>query len=555
MLKPIMASIQGVLSSVINRKDDICCLCLSKLHVDPIRLDYQVVMNVNKYEYDTVMEEVITFLFNEQMCNYVKAFNTLCEECGKAAITCYKFMQTCQKNSEYLTHVFEGITNSFDYTTDELDSKSLYVSLNLEDFTSKQFYDTKRGAKDRKAALKHFLALDRKSKITEEVCHKKMKEENEANTSVKKTRRKTTIPTTKMLDQASSDERKCKECKKTFLSNWNLRNHYIRVHAPKDFKCPECPRSYGSAAYLAAHKSESHCTVVCSECGKTFHNRHTLKMHEKGHHLSLVCQHCGRVYKNKSTFKKHVDLNICGQKARANPSEGKFTCDYCNKKYTQKISLRVHIQYEHGNYKAHICKFCNKKFWAQSRLKAHLVKHTREKKFTCSTCGGKFVSKESLLYHTRTHTGEKPYKCPHCDVRFLSASRRSDHVKRHHLGAELECETCHSKFSSRTFLLKHKKTHSKCEVKMNRNSESTAKSSIESQNPNMLETEESTVLWQINKVEEDEPCFEEIMDCEVDLNFDNKVYENDGQHCSEDGKVYLEVSDDTDEYMKMLSKM
>lgn len=62
-----MASIQDVLSSVIDRKDDICCLCLNQLYVDPIRLNYKVVMNVNNYEYETVMEEVITFVFNEQV--------------------------------------------------------------------------------------------------------------------------------------------------------------------------------------------------------------------------------------------------------------------------------------------------------------------------------------------------------------------------------------------------------------------------------------------------------------------------------------------------------
>lgn len=482
------------------------------------------------------------------MSSYIKAIDTLCQDCTNTAISCYKFMQTCQKNSEYLTNVFEGIANSFEYTTDEQDSKSLYVSLNLEDFTSKQFYDTKRGATDRKAALRHFRALDRKSKINEDIYLEKLKQEKAAKTSDKKKSRNSKSSISTSRRSADGVKVKCKECNKTYPSSWNLRNHYIRVHAPKTFKCPECPRSYGSAAYLEAHKTESHCTVVCSECGKTFYNRHTLKMHELGHHLSLVCQDCGRVYKNKSTFKKHVDLNICGQKTRASPSEGKYTCDYCNKKYTQKVSLRVHIQYEHGNYQAHVCTFCNKKFWAQSRLKAHMVKHTREKNFNCSICGGKFVSKESLLYHTRTHTGEKPYKCPHCDARFLSASRRSDHVKRHHLGATLECETCHSKFSSRTFLLKHKKTHSKCEVKMNFNTEVTStKTNFESQQNTAMKIEESAVLWKINKVEEEEPSFQEIMDCEVDLNFENKVYEN------EDGKVYLEVSDDADEYMKMLS--
>lgn len=361
-------------------------------------------------------------------------------------------------NSELLTNALNGLHLSIENTEESPDYKSLYVSLNTEDFTSLQFYDTKRPVQNVTSALRRFQSM-----VTKSV--KPIEEELYPGNSEGKTKLsakcKIPISTNDMMYDKDDTTIKCKECMKVYPSKLGLRNHYIRVHAPKLYQCTECHKKFGSPSYLEAHKVESHCEIVCPECGKTFNNRHTFKMHEMGHVLRFVCQHCGRVYKTRMTFKKHIEMKVCGQKTRASPADAKFTCDYCNKKYTQKVSLRVHIQYEHGNYKGHVCKYCDKKFWAQSRLKAHMVKHTKERNFKCDVCNGKFVTKESLLYHTRIHTGDKPYECNHCDARFLSASRRTEHVKRQHIDASLECEICGCKFSSQNYLHKHKKNHFK----------------------------------------------------------------------------------------------
>lgn len=497
------------------------------------------------------------------MCSYINTFNALCNQCTKTAISYYRYKHICLKNAEYLTDILDGVANNFEYATSELyDCKSLYVSLNLQDMTSKQFYDTKKTVTTPRAALRRFHILDntKKIKVEDTMSQKTIKKEKDNENGVaKKSRRTIDIPSSEMLyDKDNPNLIRCRECYKEYPTIWNLRNHFVRVHAPKVFKCSECPRSYGSETFLEAHKADSHCTVVCTECGKTFSNKHTLKMHELGHHLSLVCQDCGRKYKNKTTFKKHIELNVCGKETRANPAEAKYTCDYCNKKYTQKVSLRVHIQHEHGNYKSHVCEWCGKKFWAQSRLKAHSVKHTKERNFPCTICGGKFVTRESLLYHTRTHTGEKPYKCPHCECKFLSASRRTDHVKRHHLGATLECDICHCKFNSKTFLIKHKKCHMK-ENKDNltyKDVKMVMKPSYEEQSKNLTESSSESKtkdLWQLDKVED--TSFQTMIDSsEVDLEqFTEQVYEEvESQQSLEEEKVFIEVSDDADDYIKIL---
>lgn len=492
------------------------------------------------------------YFFFFQVGKYITSFDNICEKCAKITITSYTFIEMSKKNLESILNALSALTQSLEHTTNDLhDSKSLFLSLNLEDCTNKQLYDCVQLLHDPEIVLKRFKCLQKakkiKPKIESLIRSQKIKKQHKK--KEKKSRRLHSIPTSSMLfDEKDQMIIKCKECLNIYPTLWSLRNHYIRVHAPKNFKCSECSRSYGSQGYLDAHRKESHCEVICSECGKTFYNRHTLKMHEMGHYLSIICPDCGRVYKNKSTFKKHKEINICSQKTRADPSQAKYTCDYCNKKYTQKMSLRVHIQYEHGNYKAHICEWCGKKFWAQSRLKAHIVKHTKEKNFKCNICGGKFVSKESLLYHTRIHTGEKPYECPQCNSKFLSASRRSQHIKHHHIGPSLECDICCSKFNSRSLLQKHRKIHVQDDSDFIEVNSNAVKVEYVINEPKSLKdsTHNKKMIDTCQNVLSDDRVATQGIEAEKKETpqFMNRIYG--GTEINSDGEVYIEMCDSND---------
>ncbi|KAL0859849.1 hypothetical protein ABMA27_010189 [Loxostege sticticalis] len=455
-----MTALRSALDNLLHRKNDFCCLCLSIIYEKHIHIHDDVAVNISQEELNLPVSEVLTSVLGDEITDYLLTFEHVCSQCVLTAIHSYTFAKESKVNSQLLTNTINGLYDTFGTVNQPSDCNSLFVSINTEDFTTKQLYDDKRPVYNVTAAHRRFRSMINspklKPKVEIELYPEGVKKEKQM-----KGKGKCLIPirTSEMIHDTNDSIIKCKECLKIFSTKLALRNHYIRVHAPKTYKCSQCHKKFGSPAYLEAHISESHCEIICSHCGKTFNNKHTFKLHEMGHFMRFVCQDCGRVYKNKTTFKKHIELNVCGQQVRASPSDAKFTCDYCNKKYTQKVSLRVHIQYEHGNYKAHECEFCKKKFWAKSRLKAHMVKHTKERNFACDQCDGKFVTKESLLYHTRIHTGDKPYPCTHCNARFLSASRRSEHVKRQHTNATLECNICGSKFNSQNYLHKHKKTH------------------------------------------------------------------------------------------------
>ncbi|CAG9789970.1 unnamed protein product [Diatraea saccharalis] len=451
-----MTALSNILGNIWKRGEDFCCLCFSSDVEGLVHVEDEVFISIKATQSLVPIFEILCGVFSNEIINYIFTFKHVCKLCIQSSINSYIFIRTSKSNSELLTNTVNSLISSLENTGSEIENcKTLFVSLNTADFTSKQFYDIGKHITSISMARKRYNKLNSLHVKSEKLGLIQLLN------SEPKLHGNCIIPisTKDMLADNNYSIIRCKECLKAFNSTLNLRNHFVRVHAPKTYKCTECTKTFGSPSCVETHISEKHCNIICSECGKCFTNKQSFKYHELSHFMKVVCQDCGRVYKSKSTYKKHKELNVCERETRASPANARYTCDYCNKKYTQKVSLRVHIQYEHGDYKYHVCNLCNKKFWAQSRLKAHMVKHTKEKNFACTLCDGKFVTKEALLYHTRIHTGEKPYECIGCNARFLSASRRTDHFKRHHTNATLQCEVCGSKFNSQNYLQKHKKTH------------------------------------------------------------------------------------------------
>lgn len=382
-------------------------------------------------------------------------------------------MKSCKENAIYFSNaiaLIEKICSDNDMILDVY--KTMYVTMNDVDntFTGKKYLDEVIVTGNCNLALERFQIISNPGLDTDDFydCNDVI-DDSELCLEEKKKRKKKRkedfldkIPIHEILyDMNNLSLYKCKQCLKVFPKLHNLKRHFVRVHAPKDFVCSKCNKSFGSPAILEEHTIESHSGIkeICIQCGKKYASIKALKLHELSHKLILRCNNCNKIFNRRRNYQVHITSKKCEQGTSRRNVEKKYTCDYCNKRYACKGTLRVHIKFDHGNACHQVCSWCGKKFSCVSKLKAHTLTHTQEKNFSCEICGGCYVSKESLLYHTRIHTGEKPYQCDHCDQRFLSTSRRAEHIRRHHMEPTLECEVCHTKFRERSCLLRHKKRH------------------------------------------------------------------------------------------------
>ena len=73
------------------------------------------------------------------------------------------------------------------------------------------------------------------------------------------------------------------------------------------------------------------------------------------------------------------------------------------------------------------CNFCNKEYLTKYSLRRHIRNHTGERPFACHLCGKRFTQKPVLKTHIRTHTGERPYHCQICNKSFISTGALSRH--------------------------------------------------------------------------------------------------------------------------------
>ena len=126
------------------------------------------------------------------------------------------------------------------------------------------------------------------------------------------------------------------------------------------------------------------------------------KQKREGRAYRLYCRHCELVFRNRSELDTHT----------REAHRRRFICKWCYLEVSSKEALTIHVRRTHSTQGRFTCDECDKRFLFQSELTRHMVTHTGVRDFVCDVCGTRFSSKSGLRRHMPYHAG-KVWYCPH----------------------------------------------------------------------------------------------------------------------------------------------
>ncbi|CAG4933248.1 unnamed protein product [Parnassius apollo] len=121
---------------------------------------------------------------------------------------------------------------------------------------------------------------------------------------------------------------------------------------------------------------------------------------------------------DETTPSETGNLNYIEKKTKSNSicEELEYQCSVCGRFCASNSILITHMR-THTNDKSYHCQFCDKKYKEKRSLKRHIDSchhpKNRSRNFICESCGKAFFSKNDVKIHLRTHTG---WPCVTLDV-------------------------------------------------------------------------------------------------------------------------------------------
>ncbi|XP_062537298.1 zinc finger protein 60-like [Armigeres subalbatus] len=252
-------------------------------------------------------------------------------------------------------------------------------------------------------------------------------------------------------------------------------NHHKRQHLNPE-KCPFCDRRYTSKNNVAQHVQMYHMgdnepnPSPCEVCGKVCSSKLALKAHMRLHTSGIACEICGKVFQERHKLQRHIQSRH--EKLR------KFECHICKKKLSTLSAVQIHINTYHSNQEFQ-CSYCPKKFTAKLTHKLHEKKHVENRNYVatkewkeyytvcdgeegkvsklkkCNLCGT--LSRNMGNHLSKVHFPTE-YRCEICDTTFKSKQTRDAHVQEHEHGKAYQCPICGRQFSERRNLISHLRT-------------------------------------------------------------------------------------------------
>ncbi|KAL4239528.1 hypothetical protein ACF0H5_000342 [Mactra antiquata] len=338
------------------------------------------------------------------------------------------FVQFC--NDESIQSSADELCNSGDDM--EEDQKPDKVDLSKQPPTQVQFSPHRQ--LDRTTSKRISFTEDHDPKDSYEVSQNSDLSASERNDSASSVASFSDAQKSKKLAKNSLQ---CKTCSRNFRSYKTL-NAHSRLHMAKSYKCAVCGKIFtlkkSYQRHISSHKLHHLDKLFeCGICDKSFADLNAWKRHREIHLevRNYSCNLCGKAFVEKYSLRVHQTSHF-----------------YSSVKTDKNADIT-------SGYPCHICGKLSK---TKTAMNKHMLTHSA-KKFTCEFCNKRFSVKYSYIRHRRIHTGEKPYKCGFCERSFSDSSAWAKHIKTHSGGKEYSCDLCSKSFYDKTLCKTHMKRH------------------------------------------------------------------------------------------------
>lgn len=275
------------------------------------------------------------------------------------------------------------------------------------------------------------MHLDKREKLTCEVCHLLLATEDE------------------LEDHFAKIHKYCRVCSKTFASRKSL-NRHKKIHLRlRDYVCKVCGRKY--------KKKESYDThvLIHQDTDENMYLRLTDLTEDQ--HTGFVGH--GMYYNNENN---DSDMKYDGEEDGQMPIGEESSNEMDAMEYWQDEQDEMSATQFAGETITNTkplplrCDVCSKAFRDKQCLNDHKTVHTGERPFECQLCGKKFRVKRNLRQHVISHSRATPYVCGFCGVRFKKRHIIIGHIMQKHSEAQsFPCGLCPEVLADTTELTRH----------------------------------------------------------------------------------------------------
>ncbi|XP_058178460.1 zinc finger and BTB domain-containing protein 41-like [Anopheles ziemanni] len=219
-----------------------------------------------------------------------------------------------------------------------------------------------------------------------------------------------------------------------------------------DLKKRKSDKSVKNNATTTFIEGTSLCKCKYDFCDKIFTDLLSMKKHIRKDHKTFVCNICGSVRQFYSHYKHHM--------ARHNTSTI-FICEYCNAEYSTKQELINHLKVVHivNPDEECTCNVCGVVCRGKYHFNRHMKSHNIERKFVCPVCSKAFKTSHHLRRHADVHQ-KLQYRCAMCDTSYGRRDKMRAHLEIvHNIQSYFVCVVCLATFDEDGLLQQHMERH------------------------------------------------------------------------------------------------